>query len=261
MFHSAECIGKSWQFLYIPGGLLDGQLILTGMYIGQQGHDREQAEQRRGHTQDGEVRPLTLSLHAEVSADFVERDFHLPTLWKPFHDLLGGNGEIGAQQGLGLELLPWVADDDPTNGHGRLSGVRPHRGPGSDFDQAFLFAIPLMHRELLPTSAFIFGNLFQSRQAFALLARATHLVRSILSRLVQRGVHAKADDNTNRIFQLTQVKKQLNHGKTAVGDHDQLSLGQPTASLQDHLPSPLGELLMLARAPCLYSTVPKVPAP
>ena len=123
----------------------------------------------------------------------------------------------------------------------------PNAGSGGDFNLAFLFTIPFLDGEALPSGAFIFGNFFQSRQAFPFLARPSHGTWCILDRLIQGSIHAKAHDGSHRIFQLAQPKKELNHGKTTIPDDHQLPLGQPTASLKNHLPGPLGELLVLAR--------------
>jgi hypothetical protein len=93
---------------------------------------------------------------------------------------------------------------------------------------------------------FILGDFLQRWQSFAFLARPTHLMGSILSGRIQSRIHPKTDNHTHRIFQLEQPKKELNHGKTTVGDDHQLPFWQPAPSLQDHLASPLRELLMLA---------------
>ncbi len=189
---------------------------------------------------------MSLSLHAEVGSRFVESHFDLPAPWKPLDDLFSGNVEIGAQQGLRLEALLGIADNHPADGHHGFSAVAPDSGAGGDFDFSFLFAIPLLHREPLPTHMFVFGNLFQGRQALALFARATYLPRLILGWFIESRIHAKAHDHRHWVFELAQPKKQLNYGKTTVGHDDQLALGQPAAGLEHHLTSPFGELLMPA---------------
>ena len=123
----------------------------------------------------------------------------------------------------------------------------PNGGVGSNFDQAFLFAVPLLHGELLPMSLFSRRHLLQSWQAFAFLARPPQAALHRFGRLIQGSIHTEAGNHGHRIFQLTEPKKQLNHGKTTVPNHHQLALGQPPTNLQDHLQSPCAELLVLAR--------------
>ncbi len=222
MLNGGQCIGKGWQFLDIPGRLLDRQVIVPSVPIGQQGDHREQTEQGWCDAQDGEIRPLALGLHTQVSPGFVESDLDLPAPRKPLDDLLGRNGEIGTQQGLRLKPLLGIADNDPANRQGRLSAMEPDGGAGGDFNLTFLLAIPFLHSEPFPACAFVFRNLLQSRQASALFARAASLPRFIFGWLLHGCIQAKAHNHTNRVFELSQLPEQVNHGKTAVShDHQQ----------------------------------------
>ena len=55
------------------------------------------------------------------------------------------------------------------------------------------------------------------------------------------------------MFQLTQLPQELDHGETTVCHHHQQAFRQPTASLQNHLQSPLGKFLVLARFALIVS--------
>ena len=118
VLHGDQRIRKGGSLLWIPGGLLDRQLILPRVHRGQQSNQREQAEQGGRDAHNRPVGPLALRLHAEMRSSFVESDFHLPTPGKPAHDWLGGNAEIGTQQRWRLEPLLGIADDHPPDRHG-----------------------------------------------------------------------------------------------------------------------------------------------
>src|SRR5574337_853407 len=112
-------ITKSGPVLVIPSGLSGGQLAPTRMPMGQQSHQREQAQQGRGsaHDRPGGPEPkapygLALGFDAQVSTHLVQRDFQLPSENEPLHDLHGLDVQVRAQQGLGLEFAFGVPDQD-----------------------------------------------------------------------------------------------------------------------------------------------------
>ena len=78
--------------------------------MGKQGDDREQPKQGRCGTSNGQVSPLPLGFDAQMSTDFLKRDFHLPTLYEPGHNLSGCQRPIRRQQGLGAKFVPRVAN-------------------------------------------------------------------------------------------------------------------------------------------------------
>ena len=83
MLHSGQRIGKGWQLLDVPSGLLDRQVVFPSMHVSQQSDYREQTQQGWRNAQDRQVGPLSLGLHAEVGPGFMESDFDLPTSWEP----------------------------------------------------------------------------------------------------------------------------------------------------------------------------------
>jgi hypothetical protein len=71
----AEGEGRFW----IPGGGPGFELSRFGEVVGPESDDGEQAEQDRGGAKNRLVRLLTLGFDTEMGADFLERDFDLPT--------------------------------------------------------------------------------------------------------------------------------------------------------------------------------------
>jgi len=80
----------------------------------------------------------------------------------------------------------------------------------------------------------------------AFLAGPTYGTWSGLGGFVEGSIQTKAGDHANWMFELAQLPKQLNHGKTAVRHDHQEPFGQPATSLQDHLECPACEFLMFA---------------
>ena len=60
---------------------------------------------------DRPIRPLTLSLHSEVSSNLLECNFNPPTKHEPLDHLDWVNRGLGAQQRLCLQLPEWVSDE------------------------------------------------------------------------------------------------------------------------------------------------------
>ncbi len=76
--------------------------------MGDQEEPAEEAAQDRGGTDDGR-RPLALSFDAQVGADFLEGDFHLPALQVRGEHGGGAPVGIGTEQGLELPAPGRVA--------------------------------------------------------------------------------------------------------------------------------------------------------
>src|SRR5690606_25902969 len=117
---------------------------------------------------------LALCFDTQVSAHFMKGHFDLPAAHKPLDDLLWRNRQIGTKQGLGLEDLFWIAEDDPTDGQRWKTAVVPDGGVGGDLDHSFFLTIPLLDRETLPASVLVLRHGFQGGQALAFLAWAAH---------------------------------------------------------------------------------------
>ena len=107
-----------------------------------EGDEREQAEQRRGGAHNRKVGPLALGFDAEMGAGFLEGDLELPARDEPLEDIDGSGVEIGAEEGLRLELAERIADQQPANRHRGQPGVVPDGGAGGDLDDAIGAAIP-----------------------------------------------------------------------------------------------------------------------
>jgi hypothetical protein len=85
--------------------------------VGEEGYEREQAQQRRGGAPYSHLRELPLRLYPEMPPRFLEGRLYLPTQDKPPKDLLGLGTKIGAQQGLGGELSLRIAHQYPAYGY------------------------------------------------------------------------------------------------------------------------------------------------
>jgi len=79
----------------------------------------------RSGTGNGPLRPLALRFDAQMRADFMEGDFHLPAPGKPEQDLDRIGLLVGAEQGLGRKLAQGIADEHPANGRGDKPRVVP----------------------------------------------------------------------------------------------------------------------------------------
>src|SRR5260221_6342734 len=113
---------------------------------------RKESEQCRGGTQDGKVGPLPLRLHAQMSADLMKSDFHLPSQNKPLQDGLGTSLLIGAQKRLGIELSLRISNEHPTDRDRWQSVVIPDSGFARQFDRTCGPAIP-SHGDARPVGA------------------------------------------------------------------------------------------------------------
>jgi hypothetical protein len=97
-----------------------------------------------------------------------------------------------------------------------IAAMVPNRGTGGNFNLALLFPVPLLDGQVLPSCVFVFRDFFQGGQALALLTWTTHSAFQRGGWFVERCIHAEARDHAHRIFELAELKKELNDGKTTV---------------------------------------------
>src|SRR5829696_5128546 len=64
---------------------------------------------------------MPLGLEPQALTHLLKGGFHLPALHKPSNDSLRPGAELGAQQGLCLELFSRIADQHPAQRHGGKS--------------------------------------------------------------------------------------------------------------------------------------------
>src|SRR5579859_6823319 len=243
--HQRQRIAEGRSGLVVPGRLPDGQLTAFGVLMGHKRHQREQRQQGGRGPQDGQVRPLALSLHTQVFSDLMQGDFQLPPQDKPLYHLHRGNLQIGREQGLRLELAFGIADHDPTNRQRRLTAVIPDGGVGDNLDNTTPFTIPVRNADPHPFRFAVLSHVLQGWQALTFLTWGAVLMGpSRWSGFIQRRIHPEPNDQADWPWQLRQLKQPQNRGKTAVRDDDQLPLGQPAAQLHYHLAAPVGQLLM-----------------
>jgi len=131
--------------------------------------------------------------------------------------------------------------------------VEPDGGLRTDLEAALGHAIPAADAERLPSRVRIRQHLSQGRQAGALLARPSPgagLARR--HRLVERGIKAQASDADQPLAD--QAGQQIQGSKAAVTNEDDLTIGQPSAGLQRHLPRPVGQSLV---AHATFAAIPR----
>ena len=81
--------------------------------MGEECHQREKSQQRRGRSCNRQVRPLSLRFHAQVGAGFLEGDFHAPTRDVPLYDLSWGQRQVRSPKSRRLHLTGGVANQHP----------------------------------------------------------------------------------------------------------------------------------------------------
>lgn len=73
--NKSERVRKRGKGFGVPGCLTTRQRLTLEQLMSKNRHQRKESEQGRSGAQDGKVRPLSLRLHAQMSADFMKGDF------------------------------------------------------------------------------------------------------------------------------------------------------------------------------------------
>ena len=161
-----------------------------------EGDQREQAKQRRGGAQNGEVGPLALSFDAEMGAGILEGDLKLPAGDEPLKDIDSSGVEIGTEKGLGLEFAERIADQQPSDRHRGKARVVPDGGSGSEFDAAIGAAIPQSDGVALPNGTAIQQHLTEFGQALSFDRRSSAASAPGRCGGIKIGVEAQPGDDT-----------------------------------------------------------------
>jgi hypothetical protein len=209
-----------------------------------QGDDGEQGEECGGGAKNRFVGPLALGLDAEMSAGFFERDLDLPAAHEPSEDIARTGVKIGCQERLRFEVAFGIADEEPTDRHRRHAAAIPQRSAAGDLDEAIGSAVPETDAVALPGDFGIVedgGELFQAlafdrrpAAAFALLRRE----------IEQVGIEAQAGDETDMV---ADGGEEFDCSEGAIGDQDNVAIGEPAADLQGGLAGPIEQCLGGAR--------------
>ena len=99
---AGQDVGEGGDGLGIPGGLAGTEGMLPAQVVGDQDEPAEETEQDRGGAGNGGCRPLALGFDAQMGADLLEGNLHLPALQVGGEDGLGAPVGVGAEQGLGV---------------------------------------------------------------------------------------------------------------------------------------------------------------
>ena len=76
--HGGDGIAEGAVRLWVPSGRGGGERGVGSEVMRPEGDQREQAQERRGGAQNGEVGSLALSFDAEMGAGVLEGDLQLP---------------------------------------------------------------------------------------------------------------------------------------------------------------------------------------
>src|SRR3712207_9470767 len=95
-------VAEGGQRLGIPADAFGHRPALGREMARPERHEREQPEQRGRGAQDGQVRPLALAFHAEVTAGFLEGGLGAPAAGGTTPDVHGGGPRGGGPESLGV---------------------------------------------------------------------------------------------------------------------------------------------------------------
>jgi hypothetical protein len=175
----------------------------------------------------------------------MESHFHPAAHDKPFHDLFWLGRQIRTQQRLGPETALGIPDQNPANGHGRQAVVKPDRRVRDNLYLFRPFPVPIGNREFLPDRFRVVRHLLQGRQPIAFLAGPALLpFLSSWGRAIKGGILAKAGDHTNRVREPDHTPQKFEGRKAGIGQCHQPPTRQPVMHQVEHLPRPVGQLLM-----------------
>src|ERR1700730_7731147 len=206
--------------------------------------DWEQAEQNRRGAKDCFVRPLALGFYPEVSANFGKCPLDLPPADEPCENVAGASIEVGGEESLRLEFACRIANKKPADRHWRHAAAIPDGGAAGDFDEAVGSAVPETDAVALPGYLAILDDgvrLFQ-RLPFDKPAGAAFV---LLRREVEQiGIEAQAGDDTDMAANLG---KEFDGCKRAIGNQDNIAIGEPAVDLQGGLARPIEQCFGCSR--------------
>ncbi|EFH89988.1 hypothetical protein Krac_11581 [Ktedonobacter racemifer DSM 44963] len=146
--NQSKRVRKGRQRFGVPSGLPNGKGSPLQQLLRKNGDKRKQAQQRRSRAQDLQIRPLSLCLHAQMSANLMKRHFDRPAQDKPGGNLSCIHLLIRTQQGHWFILPLWVTKKHPTDGDGRDGRLIPQSRPGSDLHLTGSAPVPRQERFL-----------------------------------------------------------------------------------------------------------------
>lgn len=140
----------------VPGRLANGTRGLRHSLMCEQRDQREQIQERRRGPPDRQLRSLPLGLYSQMPTYLLKGHLELPAHDEPGEDPLRIGAEVGADQGLGGEGAPRVADQRLAQGHGEQARAVPDRRGRSDLHHALPLAVPVGNRNRSPVGGWVF---------------------------------------------------------------------------------------------------------
>ena len=194
------------------------------------------------------------------SGHLIRGDLQLPAQDKPLQYLGRVRRWVGAEQGLGIEGTFGISDEHPTDGDGWLARAVPNGGLGGEFHGTGSAVIP-GNRGDGPRQVALVKDSFRGWSPRAFQRRPAILTRLPWWRwLVQGSVQAQSGNQSNRLTEGLAAAMEVEDGVAIVLHQHQRAMGQPAwfgrltmSGLQDHLPRPVGDLLVPTALPLVVA--------
>ncbi len=221
--NESERIGKGGQGFVIPGSLTNGKGMFTQQLLSKNGDQRKERQQGGSGTQDRQIRPLALRLHAQMCTYLVKGDLYCPAQDKPLHNLDRLCLLIGAEQGHGLVLALGVANEHPADRHRRNGGLIPESRASGNFHLTRRSPIP-GQRVFLPLRCGIgeasrqLGLLF----AFQRIEASFSCFSYCWGRLVQTGIQTQSCHCTHTGQAAADFQQEVQHRIRPISHDHQL---------------------------------------
>src|SRR2546421_1140826 len=114
--HGSQHIDEGRLMLSVPRCLLEWNISPRMEALPKQRDQAVESKEARCHPLNGEVRPLSLCLHPQISPALFKGDFSTPAFHKIGHDGYARLGLISREVGPWLVFSLGIAGQDPSDG-------------------------------------------------------------------------------------------------------------------------------------------------
>ena len=240
--HRRQGIAEGCLLLDIPSTLSHCQATIQIQVMGQQCHDRIQAQQTRRGPFNRQVRPLALGLKAQVGAAFLERGLDAPALDETRHHI------TCLVTRTRREIRPWrvlgvtVTDQNPSERQWWLAAAVPQRRAAADLQASHAAIVPA-HTQGLPGGRRVIETFGQGGQASALERRAPPRARlAWRRRFMENRIKAQGSDQAHPTAPAGM--REFHDAVGLIAKHGDRDVRQPAPHHPDHLACPLGDGLV-----------------
>lgn len=244
-YYHSDCVRECRELFFVPGIRTNRLGLSLDQVVGHQSSQRKQPDNRRRRVGDRQFVPLPLSFHAKMRPGLLKSHFQPPSDDKPADYLLARMMKTGRKQGMRFKLARRITDQQSANWNWRASGAMPDCRLGVDFYYPVDAAIPMVDLDPRPAGVGIFEHLLWRWSPCALEARTTGMTGpSFRRRAIQLRIQTQFRDQIDSRPTARQIE-QIEHNKSAVADKNQVPQWIPALDQSNHLPSLIGQLLML----------------